>query len=396
MIPAKYIGNFLLLLLFFFSSCNNLNEYRVDTSFVDYLQRFENEASKRGKNFDFQSNGLIIEFANLKENTAGLTHYENPIRIEIDETYWKAITKTSGADLMKEDLIFHELGHGLLDRNHLNSTLKNGDWKSIMCGGTKVNGRSWNVNYKGMRREYYIDELFDESTPEPKFSSTQLMVDTAGYASKLFLSFDSEAQAGWEIKDINQYKTSIENRRLKFQSKVSDIYLVFLRIDSISVQSDFSFELSIEYPLGETINQYGMIFGHVPEGSAGVNDAVEYFTISNNKYMQLGNRKWYSFFTEIHQNSILAGGKNKLKVVKIGKLLYYFINNVYTYCSEMEVIENGNRFGFMVPSKGTVYVDNLAIAQKSKSTSAAYIKQNQTVEFEVKTVKAFNNIVFNK
>lgn len=396
MIPAKYISYSLLVLLFFLSSCNDPNEYRVDTTFVDYLHRFENEAAKRNLNFDLQSNGLIIEFAKLKDNTAGLTHFENPIRIEIDETYWKAISKTAGADLMKEDLIFHELGHGLLDRKHLNSTLENGDWKSIMCGGTKVDGRAWNVNYKGMRREYYIDELFDESTPEPEFSSTQLMVDTAGYASKLYLSFDTKEEAGWPLLDSTSYKTSIDKGRLKFESKVNDIYLVFLRIPSISIQTDFSFELSIQYPLGGAANQYGMIFGHVPDKSTGANDPVEYFTINNNKYMQMGNRTWYSFFTEIHQNSILAGGKNKLKVVKIGKLLYYFINNVYTYSSEMEVIENGNRFGFMVPSKGTVYVDNLTIAQNSKSSSAAYVKQNQTVDFEVKAVKAFNNTVFNQ
>lgn len=395
MIPVKYINYFLLILVFSLSSCKDSNEYRIGSNFIDYLLRFENEASKRDNNFDLQSTGLIIEFADLKDNTAGLTHYEDPIRIEIDETYWKAISKSAGADLMKEDLIFHELGHGLLDRKHLNSILENGDWKSIMCGGDKINGRSWNINYKGMRREYYINELFDESTPAPEFSSIQLMVDTTGYASKLFLSFDTDAQAGWEIKDIIEYKTSIDNGRLKFQSKVSDIYLVFAKT-SIDVQTDFSFELSIEYPVGGATNQYGMIFGHVPEGSLGINDPVEYFTINNNKNMQMGNRTWYSFFTEINQTSILAGGKNKLKIVKIGKILYYFINNVYTYCSEMEVIENGNRFGFMVPSKGTVYIDNLDISQNIKSSVAAKIKQNQTVEFEIKRVKPTTNIILDK
>ena len=112
-----------------FTSCKDSKEYRVDSSFSDYLQRFETEAASRGRTFDPQSSGLIIEFANLKDNTAGLTHYEKPIRIEIDQTYWNDISKSAGADLMKEDLIFHELGHGLLKREHLNTTLENGDWK---------------------------------------------------------------------------------------------------------------------------------------------------------------------------------------------------------------------------------------------------------------------------
>jgi len=129
---------FFVLILSFFS-CKDTDEYNVDSAFTDYLQRFEDEAATRGRYFDLHKTGLIIEFGNLKGGYAGLTHYENPIRIEIDQKYWNAITKYAGSDLMKEDLIFHELGHGLLGRKHLNSTLENGDWKSIMCGGDKVN-----------------------------------------------------------------------------------------------------------------------------------------------------------------------------------------------------------------------------------------------------------------
>ncbi|HEY5590495.1 MAG TPA: hypothetical protein VIK55_05705, partial [Paludibacter sp.] len=120
MIKFKYFS-ILIFLLLTIVSCKNTNEYRVDASFADYLQRFESEASARGRTFDLKANGLIIEFANLKDNTAGLTHYEDPIRIEIDKTYWNDISNSAGADLMKEDLLFHELGHGLLKRDHLNT-----------------------------------------------------------------------------------------------------------------------------------------------------------------------------------------------------------------------------------------------------------------------------------
>ncbi len=395
MISLKYINYSTLLLLLSFLSCKDSNEYRVESTFVDYLNRFQTEASKRDKNFDVQSTGLIIEFADLKDNSAGLTHFENPIRIEIDKTYWDAISKSVGADLMKEDLIFHELGHGLLKRKHLNTTLENGDWKSIMCGGDKINGRTWNINYKGFRRAYYLNELFNESTSAPEFSSLQLMVDTTGYTSKLFLNFNSIDQAGWAIKDTLQYKTSIYDGRLKFESKVNDIFLVYIKT-AIDIQTDFSYEFTIQYPTGAVVNQYGMIFGYVPDKSDGINDPIEYFTINNNKKMFMGNRSWYSYFTELNQNSILPNGINKLKIVKSGKLLYYFINNTYTYCSEIEVSENGNRFGFMVPPQGTVYIENLKISQRKISYSALKINQNMNVEFELKTIKPFNNTILNK
>ena len=166
-------------------SCNDPHEYNVDQEFARYVAQFEQEAAKRGQSLNLQTQGLIIEFANLKDGKAGLCHYEKPIRIEIDRTYWNAIGKKNGGDLMRENLIFHELGHGILNRKHLNSTRENDDWKSLMCGGTKVDNRTWNINYRGMRRTYYVDELFDESTPMPHFMSNQLLTDTNGLERKL-------------------------------------------------------------------------------------------------------------------------------------------------------------------------------------------------------------------
>ena len=373
---------FLLALLF--SSCKDPKEYRVDTAFAGYLNRFNSIATIHGKNFNSKSTGLIIEFANLKDNNAGLTHYETPIRIEIDKTYWNDISKYAGADLMKEDLVFHELGHGLLNRNHLNTVLENDDWKSIMCGGDKVNNRPWNINYRGIRRDYYIKELFDESTAAPDFSSNLLLADTTGYKTSIYLSFNSatQADAGTFITENGNYKTSIDNGRLKFESKVSETYLVYAKT-SIDIQSDFKFEFSIQYSTGDSSNQYGLIFGYIPPNSDGINDPIEYFTINNNKKMYMGNRTWYTFYTELSENSVIKGGKNILKVVKIGKMLYYFINNVYCYCSEMETKQSGNHFGFMVPSKGTVWIDNFKISVKGVKNVSSMNQVINAVQFEM-------------
>jgi len=109
---------YILILILLVSACSDIHEYRVEEEFTKYVQRFEMEAAKRGKDFDLQNTGLIVEFADLKDEQAGLCHYEKPIRIEIDRAYWKAISATAGADLMKENLLFHELGHGMLGRDH--------------------------------------------------------------------------------------------------------------------------------------------------------------------------------------------------------------------------------------------------------------------------------------
>jgi hypothetical protein len=392
MFRIRYYLVTILCVSLFLSSCKDPKEYNINSSFTDYLQRFEAEAATRGKNFDPQASGLIIEFADLKDNIAGLTHYETPIRIEIDRTYWDDISKTAGSDLMKENLIFHELGHGLLKRDHLNSTLVNGDWKSIMCGGTKVGDRPWNINYRGERRKYYVDELFDESTPAPDFASLILPIDTTGFTSVYQKNFNTPDQAGWAITDNSKYNTSIDNLgRLRFQSKIDSVYLVYGNISNpISNQSDFSFELTFYYPGTDMTNQYGLIFGTISTGSTSVTDAIEYFTINNNQKMYMGNRTWYSYYTELTESSVVAGGKNKIKVFKKGSMLYYFINNVFCYQSEIETKTVLSQFGFMVPPNGTVLIDNLIISQNGRSNTSLKVKQDTQIEFKIQSTDQFN------
>ena len=390
MFKTRYFLWLICSVFLFITSCKDSKEYNVDSAFTDYLQRFETEGASRGHTFDPQANGLIIEFGNLANNDAGLTHYEHPIRIQIDRKYWTAISNSAGADLMKEDLIFHELGHGLLNRDHLNTTLENGDWKSMMCGGTMVNNRSWNINYRGIRRKYYIDELFNESTPAPDFSSNQLAVDTTGFNSYLRFTFDSPSQAGWTLGDSANYKISLDNGRLRFQSKVNVAYLIYVKLSiPLTAQTDFSYEMLLNYPAGDITNQYGLIFGPVPAGSDGTKDPVEFFSINNNRNMYMGNRSWYSFFTELTESSIVPAGNNKLKVFNIGQTLYYFINNVYCYSSEMVATGSINEFGFMVPPQGIVWLDNLQISKKGSAKVINQVKQNLQLEFRTQKVDKF-------
>ena len=392
----KFLKYYLFTLILFQFSCKDPNEYRVAPDFTEYLQRFETEAAKRNINFDLKTSGLIIEFADLKDEIAGLTHYEHPIRIEIDKTYWSDISKYEGYDVMKEDLIFHELGHGLLNRDHINTTLENGDWKSIMCGGKKVDNRNWNINYRGMRREYYINELFDESTEIPDFFSNTLVQDTTGFTERIFLSFDDEENAGWKIINSTNYVTTIVNKQLQFQSKVDKLFLVFAKT-GVDIQSDFSFELTIKYQSTDTDNYYGLLFGYQPEGSSdGSTDPIEYFCVDNKQLMYVGNRSWYSYYTELKKPSIIKNSDNNLKVIKIGNLLYYFINGIYEYCSEIETKESGDTFGFIVPQNGTVLLDNFKISQRNSSSASSKIKQKKSIYFGVKEVEQLNRIKYNK
>jgi len=384
---------FIILLL---TSCGDPHEYSVDPAFTKYVQRFEQEAAKRGKDFKLQTEGLIIEFAKLKNDQAGLCHYEKPIRIEVDSVYWKKISTVAGADMMKEDLLFHELGHGILGRKHLNTILENGDWKSMMCGGDKVDNRPWNINYRRMRRDYYVDELFNESTPTPLFTSLELLVDTTGFSPKLWLTFDTanKTDTGWDLVNNSNYITEIDNNQLKFTSKYSSSYAILLSAQNsnIDIKSDFSFEMEIDSETNSPTDQYGLVFAI----KTGVVDTTEYFKINREQKMFPGNSAWYSYYTQLHKNAINKTGKNTLKVVKLNGIIHYFINNVYVYQTEMEIFGSGNNFGFIVPAGGKLWIDNFKIGTKSGSNTKSKILSINDISFSVVKMEDNNKHISDK
>jgi len=390
--PSFYI--FVMILAFIVSSCGDPHEYSVDPEFAKYVHRFEMEAATHGKDYKLKTEGLIIEFAKLKNDQAGLCHYEKPIRIEVDLEYWKKISATAGADMMKEDLIFHEMGHGILGRKHLNTSLENGDWKSMMCGGDKVDNRPWNINYRRMRRDYYVDELFNESTPAPLFTTIELLVDTSTFTQKLGLTFDTgnKSDTGWDLDTNTNYIAEIDNKQFKFTSKYSSSYAILLTVQNstINIFSDFLFEMEIDSETKTTADQYGLVF------AAATKDTTEYFKINREQKMYPGNSAWYSYYAQLHKNAIKKTGKNKLKVVKIDGIIHYFINDVYVYQTEMEIFGSGNNFGFIVPAGAKVWIDNLKIGIKSNASIAHKSLSINDISFSMVRIKENNETILNK
>jgi len=167
---------FLLGLLALVLSCeeNNPTIYRIDDELLPYLETFLAEASSRG--FEFAPENLVMEFGTTYEKICGQSlHYKNNGQRKI------IIVRSSFCWLdapvqNREAIVFHELGHSLLVRDHRDDTLPNGDVASIMYSNIEgpyspciYDIGSDNSCNKTARRSYYIDELFDPSTPVPEW-----------------------------------------------------------------------------------------------------------------------------------------------------------------------------------------------------------------------------------
>ena len=155
----------------------NIPEYNpslhsgINLSFANYVKKFYDEANIRGKN---ENNiiGKAIEDLKL-EFDSDLTNYcgyalsfntSNSPHVIISDraTCWNDRSATD-----KEILIFHELGHAILKRSHDDTRMSNNHRKTMMFSGNQFG------LYKKEeidKRRYYLDELFDVTTPEPNWA----------------------------------------------------------------------------------------------------------------------------------------------------------------------------------------------------------------------------------
>lgn len=127
--------------------------FDVEPLLWEYFERFEFEASLRGMSIDLNRLQISGEIKNIEdENVAGTCQYGSHLKhVTIDASFWNRYSV-----LEREFVVFHELGHCVLSRGHLESSFNNGICTSIMHSGLS----GCQVVYNNQNREYYLDELF--------------------------------------------------------------------------------------------------------------------------------------------------------------------------------------------------------------------------------------------
>ncbi len=149
--------------------------YYVHPELAEYLDRFMQEAAMR--NIEIDTAGINLELVDesltaLDGSAAcGLAHVfgKNFPNARISKTCWDLFSPEH-----KETLIFHELGHALLDRPHFDPSLPVGSPVSMMNSSSS---RVYN-KFTLFKRDYYLDELFGINTEIPFWGEAKTSSDT--------------------------------------------------------------------------------------------------------------------------------------------------------------------------------------------------------------------------
>lgn len=130
-------------------SCGTLKpDSWIHPDLAEYYSRFLDEANKRGVRV--YSGPIIIKFVGELEGTVigRCDSYLHKREVLIESSFWNTSNEYD-----REILVFHELGHCLLDQDHRDHRI--GTRHASIMNPTQI----WWIFYKEYREEY-LDELF--------------------------------------------------------------------------------------------------------------------------------------------------------------------------------------------------------------------------------------------
>lgn len=129
----------------------------IHPQLLPYIEDFIFEANERDFDISIDSIGIEVYFENISDPSVIGRCLRNEDgeneSIAVDPVYWKQAT-----ELEREYVMFHELGHCVLNRPHTTAADGSNICLSIMEPGT---GELCTSNYNETTREVLLDELFN-------------------------------------------------------------------------------------------------------------------------------------------------------------------------------------------------------------------------------------------
>lgn len=140
--------------LLFCNCSKETNSKIVEAELIEYFDLFEEEAAKFDKEIDLSTLDIGGMVENIEVNGVlgqCISYSDGTKDVVVDAKYWEGLN-----GLEKEYIIFHELGHCVLQRSHVNESGTDRTCKSIMQNGEAQCILKYNID----NRSDLLEELF--------------------------------------------------------------------------------------------------------------------------------------------------------------------------------------------------------------------------------------------
>jgi len=346
-------ATFLFLIITIILSCDKDPIYSVPDRIQPYIDLFIAEAASRG--VDLEIEDLVVLFEEDLEvdgvQAAGICtrSRKDPPTIKLDNTTvnWRSNLSS------REQLVFHELGHCVLNRSHLDAKMTNGNYRSAMRpSGEQIYGPVLNL----FKRDYYLDELFNENVADAPWSQNVLAYDDILPGSKT-LEFEEDFDDndyGWNTGTSDNTKRSITNGAYKLQVIIPDNYYVGNEL-VIDDARDFELEMDVSIT--------GTGFAGVLWGGEAIMDANPTFhtIFFDDDVISIGTLEdgtESSYVYELFEQGVYS----TVTIRRIGGAYLYYVDGVGIDNMEFPGL-NGDEFGISFGGAAgvTVHCDNIRL-----------------------------------
>jgi hypothetical protein len=363
--------------LFLLPSCKDKDCYQVNGILDPYLQLFLKEAEKRNLHFDVEEDGLILEFADLDEPTIGLCTYSDPLLVQIDQEYWRNVEEYENCEDLRENVVFHELAHGLLNRRHDNEVMANKEWASLMCGGDEVEGRSWQVNFSGERRDYYLDELFNPATPHPKWGE---------YGER----FSGEKGAKINELNLSSDKYEVDGDGNIFQIK-DGVYHISLNSHSntllpmwknLNLSGDFYYEIALKGDLSDDKKCMGVGVGLKNGDDVSYTTFIVYYNSTYKSFRAAAaNDRCLTPLAEVLLEKEVADFNdfNVFAIERKADRIRFYLNQQLIYVLDRDADKVFSDISFIVPGESKTSIQLAGVYGQSSSVKSGVLDNSELI-----------------
>jgi hypothetical protein len=194
-------------------------------------------------------------------------------------------------------------------------------------------------------------------------SDTNYVVTNKALTLPLFDNFDTNTSQ-WILEDAGDYSVEMKNSKLEVHRKKKGGIFISRNID-INTAKDFIIETAISQTDNSSEGMYGLTFGR----KNGANEFT--FLLSDNgsyKYRKFDNDVYSEIIPLTNSSAIKIGAnqENKIKVVKSGKLLRFYINDQYVNEAPFENFFD-NKIGYTIYYDKKIAIDFLNIKYQTET-----------------------------
>lgn len=312
----------------------------IDEEFLPYVDSFLNEMESRG--LDLKNENLTVVFVDrITDQTEdrfcgyGWSNFlGDGARVEIvnSNRCWD-----QWGDIQKENLMYHEFGHALLNKQHFSDYLPNGSPESLMCSSDFCNNYRTYNKYQIDQRSYYLDQLRNTRTPAPEWA-TKKELSGMRYNE----TFDNSNDA-WETSIENDasntppYTFALSDHNLVTQPKALAINSIAHSDDTAYATWHKDFLIANFETCSNLLVRSDIFTKNLTEGTVGVivdlyDDADEVFD------------RFYKYYSDHYTEDA-----------------FYENSEVNVVCIPQETKYIRVRFYLRTPLQASVYFDNLKI-----------------------------------